>query len=105
MPNIVLIKHNRNWGLDEAEVKRTASKVLRQMGLKGVELSLVFVGRKKARDLNIRYRKMDYVPQVLAFPIDKEMLGDVVICTQKLKREKAGLEEWLRHGIENCLRG
>lgn len=104
MSNVILIKHPKNWGLDEGVVRRLAKKVLRERGLGGVELSLAFVGRRKARDLNIRYRKMDYVPQVLAFPMDKEILGDIVICTSKLKRERADLAEWLRHGVKNLLK-
>lgn len=105
MSNVVLIKHRQNWGLNEEEVRGTALGVLKEMGLKKVELSLFFVGREEARKLNIDYRQMDYVPQVLAFPMSKAgMLGDVVICTPKLKREKASLEEWIRHGVKNLLK-
>jgi len=107
--------------LDEQLVFRLAQKALIEKGYKnGVELSIFFVGRKKARDLNIEYRKMDYFPQVLGFPMSKEKdadgmirLGDIVICTQKLKYEvffqKKSLEEvlysWLVHGVENLLKG
>jgi len=105
MSNVVLVKHRNNWGLEEEKVVTTAKGILKEFGIDGAELSLVFVGRKEAKSLNIKYRKMDYVPQVLAFPMDKEgMLGDIVICTQKLKREKASLEEWIRHGVQNLLK-
>ncbi len=112
MSNLVLIKHPSNWGLEEKLVERLAKTVLREKKLDGVELSLVFVGRKRARDLNVRYRGMSYVPQVLGFPMDKETeidglihLGDVVICTNRLKREgQEILIEWLRHGVQNLLK-
>ena len=118
--NVILINHNKNWGLNENLVERLAKKVLKENGFdEGVELSLYFVGRKKARDLNVSYRKMGYIPQVLSFPMSQEKnadgkirLGDVVICTQKLKYEvkfqKSTLEkilyEWLVHGVENLLK-
>ena len=84
-----------------------------------VELSVIFVGRKKAKDLNMKYRGKNYIPQVLGFPMSKEVdedgkirLGDIVICTQKLKYEvkfqKSNLEnilyQWLIHGVENLLK-
>ena len=120
MSNIVLIKHARNWGLDEQMVIGLMRKALDKEKLKDVEVSLVFVGRKKAKDLNIKYRQKFYVPQVLGFPLDLVKsedglihIGDIVICTQKLKYEvvflKKSLEEvlweWLVHGVENLYKG
>lgn len=117
--NIILINHNKNWGLDEKLVEELAKKALKEKDFgSDVELSVYFVGRKKARDLNIAYRQKDYYPQVLGFPMSKEKdvdgkirLGDIVICTQKLKYEvvfqKSTLEKvlyaWLIHGVENLL--
>lgn len=125
MENIFLIKHPKNWGLKldgrssivDRRIKELANKVLVEKGYKGnVELSIIFVGRSKAKKLNIEYREKDYIPQVLGFPMSKEVdedgiirLGDIVICTQKLKYEvnfqKSNLEkilyDWLVHGVEN----
>ncbi len=120
MENIILINSNKNFGLDNFLVERLAQKALEEKGYKeNVELSVYFVGRKKARDLNINYRQKDYYPQVLGFPMSTEKdadgktrLGDIVICTQKLKYEvkfqKSDLEtvlySWLVHGVENLLK-
>jgi len=120
MKNTVLIKHPRNWGLDELEVRKKAKEALSKKGFNNnVELSLIFVGRKRAKELNIKYRNKDYIPQVLGFPMSKELdsdgyirLGDIVICTAKLKYEALYmkknvdeiLKEWLRHGVENLLK-
>ena len=49
-------------------------------------VSLVFVGAKRAQTLNKSYRKKTYIPNVLAFPIDKTC-GEIFICTQNLKNE------------------
>jgi rRNA maturation RNase YbeY len=121
MENIILINHNKNWGLDVNLVEKLAKKALVEKDYKeNVELSIYFVGRKKAKDLNMNFRKMSYIPQVLGFPMSKEKdadgkirLGDIVICTQKLKYEvefqKSTLEkvlyDWLVHGVENLLKG
>lgn len=117
--NLILINHNKNWGLSGDLVEKLAKKSLKEKGFdEDVELSIYFVGRKKAHDLNIKYRQKDYYPQVLGFPMSKEKdvdgrirLGDIVICTQKLKYEvvfqKSTLEkvlyEWLLHGIDDLL--
>lgn len=118
MSNVVLIKHPKNWGISEELVLEKAKKALKEKNLDGVELSVIFVGRKKAKDLNMTYRNKKYIPQVLGFPMDREVssdglihLGDIVICTQKLKYEvrfqnstiEKVLEEWMVHGVENLL--
>lgn len=120
MSNQILIKHPKNWGLDEVMVTKLALEALRKKQLTEIELSVNFVGRKKAYDLNVHYRNKSYIPQVLGFPMSQEMdsdglirLGDVVICTQKLKTEAKMLHkdiyiilaEWMVHGVENLLKG
>lgn len=121
MSNIILINHPKNWGLSQVLVEKLANKALKEKGYDdNVELSILFVGRKKAKDLNIEYRKMTYIPQVLGFPMSFNKnadgmirLGDIVICTQKLKYEvkfqkstlKKVLYDWLVHGVENLLKG
>lgn len=118
MSNKVFVKHSKNWGLDEKRVIRLALKVLKDFGLDGVELSLLICGRVKAQKLNMKYRQMNYVPQVLSFGLDSDRdsdglrrLGDVVICNEKLKYEvgfsgkklEEVLEEWLKHGVEGLV--
>lgn len=116
----ILIKHNKTWGLDEDRVKELALKALKSFGYdKDTELSIAFVGPKKAKELNQQYRQKDYIPQVLGFPMSKEKdvdgiyrLGDIVICTQKLHYEvrylgmtlDEVLYAWLQHGVENLLK-
>ena len=116
--NIILIKHPKNWGLQGRLVLEATEEILREKKLNSVELSLLFVGRRKAKDLNIKFRNKDYVPQVLSFPMSREAdsdgmirLGDVVVCTQKLKYEaefqgkswQRILELWLIHGVDGLL--
>jgi probable rRNA maturation factor len=49
-------------------------------------LSLSFVGPKKAQALNQTYRKKDYIPNVLSFPLESKV-GEIVICPAVAKTE------------------
>ena len=46
---------------------------------KKYDLSLAFVGVSRAQQLNLAYRKKDYVPNVLSFPLDASH-GEIIIC-------------------------
>lgn len=49
-------------------------------------LSLSFVGPARAKGFNQTYRKKDYVPNVLSFPLDGTT-GEIIICPEVAKRE------------------
>ncbi len=46
---------------------------------KSYNLSVAFIGTKRAQTLNQTYRKKTYVPNVLSFPLD-EKNGEIFIC-------------------------
>ncbi len=43
------------------------------------ELSLTYIGRKRAQSLNLTHRNKDYTPNVLSFPLS-EVMGEIYIC-------------------------
>ncbi len=52
------------------------------------ELSLVFFGEKKARELNKSYRKLDYATDVLSFEGDGvDHLGELVLCSRVISKQ------------------
>ncbi len=53
---------------------------------KGYDLSLIFVGTKRAQTLNLAYRKATYVPNVLSFPLVKNA-GEIYITPLIAKSE------------------
>jgi len=60
---------------------------------RNVELSIVFVGPKKIREINKRYRDIDRVTDVLSFAESEEasgmpcrILGELVICNDQVKK-------------------
>lgn len=48
---------------------------------KGYNLSLNFIGTKRAQTLNKQYRQKTYIPDVLSFPLD-ERQGEIYICPE-----------------------
>lgn len=118
--NRILIDKKCRLSVDEAKLIDKINQVLARLGLnRGVELSVLLVGRKRALDLNKKYRKMTYIPQMLEFPMSKEpdadgwlRLGDIVICWELLIKDTKIfnksvddiLDEWLVHGLGNLLK-
>ncbi len=49
-------------------------------------LTLAFIGEQRAHRLNLWHRKGDYVPNVLSFPLTKNV-GEIYITPQVAKRE------------------
>ncbi len=114
----ILIKKDPRYPLDLKKIRQRTRAILKQFGFHDqIELSLYFVGRRKAKQLNQTYRKMDYIPEVLAFPLNERgpdgilRLGDLVICFPRardlaMKRNRLVEEiivELLEHGIKNLI--
>ncbi|ADQ15096.1 rRNA maturation RNase YbeY [Halanaerobium hydrogeniformans] len=87
-----------------AKVIITAAEV---EGYSGGEVSVAFVSNEEIKKLNKKYRNIDAATDVLSFPIDDEVLGDIIISSERavsqaeeyghsLKRELAYLTV---HGI------
>ena len=53
---------------------------------KKYDVSLVFIGAKRARSLNETYRKKTYVPNVLSFPLDSHT-GEIFITPEVTQKE------------------
>src|SRR3989344_968803 len=54
--------------------------------LPGWEISLVYVGETRAKQLNESLRKKSYVPNVLSYQVGSKS-GEVIICLAVLERE------------------
>jgi probable rRNA maturation factor len=63
-----------------------------QTALQGFDISLVFVGEKRAQDLNKRLRGKDYVPNVLSYLVSNDETtlqksGEIIICLSVAKKQ------------------
>ena len=61
-------------------------KIKEEILKKDYELSFVLVGDKKYKELNLKYRNGNYIPNVLSFPIDKNA-GEIFINPNQAKKE------------------
>jgi probable rRNA maturation factor len=77
-------------------LKRITRKILeKELGVLEASVSLVFVGQKRAKDLNLLFRKKDYPANVLSFEggnfqdsFKKEkFLGEIVLCPAFIEKE------------------
>jgi probable rRNA maturation factor len=70
-----------------ANLTRLAEKVLRAEGLRG-RVNLVFCENDYVRDLNLRFRKLDKVTDVLSFLYEEEdVLGEIYIASAQAKMQ------------------
>lgn len=103
-------------------IKQTILKILRELRLKNVMLSVFLVGDVKMKELNRRYLKHNHTTDVISFGQGKRIkklikkseavfLGDIVISLQVAKREAAKygnsfikeLNLYICHGILHLL--
>jgi probable rRNA maturation factor len=66
------------------------SKVAKHV-LPGWEVSLVFVGEKRALSLNKKLRQKSYVPNVLSYALG-EKSGEIIICPREADRQAAAYQ-------------
>jgi probable rRNA maturation factor len=62
------------------------AKIKEEILGKKYELSLVFCGNRKSKELNKIYRDKDYTPNILSFPLDKNS-GEIFINPHVAKKE------------------
>jgi len=68
---------------------------LRGQARKHWHVNIAVVGTRQARELNRRYRALDYATNVLSFPFERlpgqksSLLGDLALCAPVIAREAA----------------
>ena len=118
----VLIYVESRYKVDRKRIKASIANVLAQQGISApVEVSIAIIGDRKMRRLNIKYRDLDKVSNVLSFPLNEgertpfplgiTRLGDVVISYPEIIREAAKedvlvddkIDQLIRHGLLHLL--
>jgi probable rRNA maturation factor len=87
----IYIKNNqRSTRLNLQRIIRDLNRALRLLGFQATELSVLFIGSKRMKSLNSRYRGINKVTDVLSFPMTDKgpvpaggLLGDIVICVPR----------------------
>jgi len=88
---MVEINNLTSYPVNKKFFKKIAGKILKKEKKKNLELSIVLVNKKKIKELNRKYRGKDSPTDVLAFsglqlPKMKNILGEVIICPQEVKK-------------------
>src|SRR5262245_7477507 len=73
-----------------SSVKKYPRLPYREMAIevlgKNYELTLGFVGNAKSQKLNKTYRNKEYIPNVLSFPLEKN-IGEIFINPMQARKE------------------
>lgn len=108
----LLIRNFTKTRISPRGLERTAYAVLEEEKIKrDIEISLVFAGKKKIRELNRIYRGIDRVTDVLSFEdknengfVDPEdgvsSLGEIFICIERAKEQAAEKKHSLKKEID-----
>ncbi len=118
----VLIYVESRYKVDRKRIKTSIANVLTQQGISApVEVSIAIIGDRKMRGLNLKYRNLDKVSNVLSFPLNEGeqmplpagvlRLGDIVISYPEIIREASReevlvddkIDQLIRHGLLHLL--
>jgi probable rRNA maturation factor len=89
-------------------MRRKAAALCAALGSAEAELSILITDDAEIRALNRRHRKLDRATDVLSFPMNRKVLGDVVISAETAARRTRGrldreLTFLLVHGVLHLL--
>ena len=68
-------------------VKKVSEQFLKKYRKDKLELSIVFVGDRRMRVINRKYRKYDKVTDILSFEGEDESFGELIIDYAQIKRQ------------------
>jgi probable rRNA maturation factor len=81
--------------LTRREIAAFARRVLRAVDIEPEELSIAFVDDESMRHLNRKFRRKNKTTDVLTFPGDGPLLGEIVISIDQARRQAADEEHSL----------
>jgi probable rRNA maturation factor len=94
MNRILLSNRQRRIRLPESGLRRLVGAVLRDQGIRGAEVGVVFVDDRAIHALNRQYRNKNRPTDVLAFRLAQSpgelsppLLGDVVVSVETARRQ------------------
>jgi probable rRNA maturation factor len=87
---IYLKNNQKSIRLDRRKIRRELNRALLLLGCQTAEVSILFVGDRKMRSLNFRFRQKDKTTDVLSFPMSGgqnavagSVLGDIVVSVPR----------------------
>jgi len=95
----------RRFKLDVRRIKRAVQALLKGVGRSEAQVSVLFVDDQKMRQLHRQWMGEDAPTDVLSFPMEERVLGDVVISVETAARRapKNVTRETVRYLIHGLL--
>ena len=91
--------------VDLKEIKKNSREIINRLKavkkfpfLKNSEISVVFVGPGKIRELNKKYRKKDKPTDILSFTLERnksKLIGEIILCPAVIKTKDYGISNWI----------
>lgn len=113
---MINIFSSSRYKLDKKEIKDFAQSVLQRYHATDLlAVNIVFVGKRKMRDIARTYKDEDVALPVLAFPYQNDqkntenVIGEVIICypqavllaAEREKKVEDMMKQLIEHGIKN----
>jgi probable rRNA maturation factor len=76
--------------LTRRDIATFVRRVLHAVDIEPEELSIAFVDDESMRELNRKFRRKNKTTDVLTFPGDAPLLGEIVISLDQARRQAAG---------------
>jgi probable rRNA maturation factor len=83
----VEINNKTKTKINISEIKKIAEAFLKHYKIKATEVSIVFIGDKKMRELNKDYRGMDKTTDILSFAGEGDSFGEIIISPSQIKKQ------------------
>lgn len=117
------IRSDSRYSINREKIRESVNSVLSKEGLENVDVSVFVVGKRKMRELNKKYRNLDYATNVLSFcqfdlgledvgdfanSGDGQLyLGDIVLCFPVVVEQAAEswllVDDWINTLIEHSM--
>ena len=99
----ITIEDPRWEKIDQAMLETTLNATAKNFEDDECELSLVLTNDAKIQTLNRDFRNKDNPTNVLSFPNDPPLLGDIVLAYETIEREAHEQDKSLEHHIQHML--
>jgi probable rRNA maturation factor len=84
---MIEINNTSKSKISEKLIKKVVEKFLKKYNKQNLDISIAFVGDRKIKDFNNKYRNKNQITDILSFEGDDELLGEIIINLQQIKRQ------------------
>lgn len=107
-PSVYVENLHRAYRLDDGMIRRIAAAVLKKVGRSSGALDIAFLDDRAMRVCNRRYTRHDRTTDVLSFPLEDPVFGQIVISIDRAAAQSVAYgtgraEELVRYVVHGIL--